>query len=71
MAYTNFSHDIFLSYRHRDNIPIGDVTEGWITLLHCDIENRVNQWLKRDIEIWRDSRLKGNDYFSDQIETQL
>src|SRR5688572_1267621 len=68
MAYTKYANDLFLSYRHLDNKPLTSEKEGWITRLHRDLSTRVAQYLGEDVEVWRDCRLQGNEYFSDTIE---
>src|SRR5262245_60551995 len=71
MAYTQYAHDLFLSYRHLDNKPFTGEKEGWIACLHRDLSIRVAQYLGEDVEVWRDPRLQGNEYFSDTIEQTL
>jgi hypothetical protein len=71
MAYTKYAHDLFLSYRHLDNQPLTSEKEGWIARLHRDLTTRVGQYLGDNVQVWRDCRLQGNEYFSDTIEQTL
>src|SRR5215510_12085759 len=71
MPYTKSSYDIFLSYRHLDNQKLTTEQDGWVFRLHKDIAARVCQYLGREVSMWRDPRLQGNDYFGDAIEQTL
>src|SRR5262249_1303044 len=71
MPYTKSSYDIFLSYRHLDNQKLTTERDGWVSRLHKDIAARVGQYLGSEVEMWRDPRLQGNDYFDDAIEQAL
>ena len=56
-----FTHDIFISYGHLDDLnPFGQ-DKGWVDLLHERLLVLVGQALGYQPEIWRDSReLRGN-----------
>ena len=71
LAIHSLAHDIFLSYRHIDNLPLRGEREGWISRLHSDLETRVAQYLGSTVEMWRDCRLQGNEYFTEAIEEKL
>ncbi len=64
-----FEHDIFISYAHIDNRPVGQ--EKWIETFHERLAVVLSQLLGEDPEIWRDLKLQGNDYFDDAIVNQL
>lgn len=64
-----FEHDIFISYAHIDNRPVGQ--EKWIETFHERLAVVLSQLLGEDPEIWRDPKLQGNDYFDDAIVNQL
>jgi hypothetical protein len=68
MGYTN---DLFISYAHIDNVRLSSEEEGWVTNLHNFLEVRLAQLLGAKANIWRDPKLSGNDYFSDEICEQL
>jgi hypothetical protein len=57
-----FTHDIFISYAHLDDLsPYGD-EKGWIDLLHQRLSILVAQRLGIELRIWRDGHnLQGND----------
>jgi hypothetical protein len=68
MSYlSQFETDLFISYSHLDN---QDDTP-WVTRLHKDLERRLSQYLGAAIEVWRDSRLQGNEFLTPAIEEQL
>jgi Domain of unknown function (DUF4062) len=58
----SFTHDIFISYGHLDDLnPFGQ-EKGWIDLLHERLLVLVGQALGYEPEIWRDGHnLQGND----------
>ncbi len=62
-------HDIFISYAHIDNRPVGQ--EKWIETFHERLAVLLAQFLGDDPEIWRDLKLQGNDYFDETIVDQL
>jgi hypothetical protein len=62
-----FENDVFISYSHIDNQPLGPDQEGWITILDRSLRVRLGQLLGREPRIWRDPKLQGNDHFSDEL----
>lgn len=62
-----FEYDVFISYSHIDNQVFGASQEGWISSLHQSLEVRLSQLLGREVRIWRDQKLQGNDFFADEI----
>src|SRR5947209_4082239 len=65
MAYVpNFTNDIFISFAHIDD------KDGWVKTFNTRLENRLNQ-IGVQARIWRDSKLRGTDIFSDEIFNQL
>ncbi len=64
---------IFISYTHADNTSLTKEQSGWIELLHERLDIRLRQLLgkNRNINIWRDKKLEGNDKFGDEIIDQL
>ena len=65
------AHEIFISYTHADNTPLAKGLEGWIDLLHQRLADQLFQALGYKVKIWRDSKLTGNDVFSEEIFNQL
>ncbi len=63
--------EIFISYTHADNTPLAKGLEGWIDLLHQRLADQLFQELGYKVKIWRDSKLVGNDIFSEEIFNQL
>ncbi|MBN1482418.1 TIR domain-containing protein [candidate division KSB1 bacterium] len=67
----NFEKDIFISYAHLDNEALTKDQEGWIAQFHYALERRLAQLLSEKPDIWRDPRLRGNEYFGDEIIDQF
>jgi hypothetical protein len=64
--------DVFISYASLDDEPFSDAPEGWVSMLHRDLEKRVNQMLGHHAKIWRDDTdLQGNDQLSPTVERIL
>jgi hypothetical protein len=66
-----FEIDIFISYAHIDNLPLREGERGWVAEFHRVLEVRLAQLLGEKPQIWRDQKLQGNDYFSDEIVQQF
>jgi WD40 repeat protein len=65
MAYIpGFTNDIFISYSHADN------SEGWVDGFEDRLRKRLLQ-LDMPATLWRDTKLRGTDVFSDETFTQL
>ena len=62
-----YEHDIFISYAHIDDTPLMSGEEGWVSEFHKTLEALVKQILGEELEVWRDPKLQGNDYFSDTL----
>jgi hypothetical protein len=65
------AHDLFISYAHLDNERLDASDQGWIDLFHKRLEIRLAQLLGEKPKIWRDRKLKGDDYFGPEIWQQL
>ncbi len=59
-----FTNDIFISFSHVDNL------NGWVEGFHKHLDIRLRQ-LGVQVNIWRDTKLRGTDIFSDEIFEQL
>jgi hypothetical protein len=71
MAYVpSFKHDIFISYAHENNEG-ALVNKAWITEFHNKLDTRLREHMGRPegLEIWRDLKISGNDYFEDHIDS--
>jgi Transcriptional regulator PadR-like family len=66
-----FEKHLFISYAHLDNEPLTEQQQGWITRFHTSLAAILSMRLGRKAEIWRDSKLSGNDIFADQILQQF
>jgi hypothetical protein len=66
-----FQRQLFISYAHIDNVPLSEQQQGWITRFHNTLSAMLNMRLGRKADIWRDSKLAGNDIFSDEIIQQF
>jgi hypothetical protein len=62
----SFEHDIFVSYAHVDNKPF-DNPRGWVDSFSERLALRLAQLTGSEPDIWRDTRLQGNEYFSGSI----
>lgn len=73
MAYLpGFEHDIFISYSHVDNEPVGLREERWVAQFVQHLE--VMLWKRagsREIKIWWDSSLDGNQAFDDTLQNRI
>jgi hypothetical protein len=59
-----FTNDIFISFAHADN------TEGWVEAFQTKLKDRLAQ-IDAAVVIWRDTKLRGTDVFSDEIFDRL
>jgi hypothetical protein len=66
-----FQRNVFISYAHIDNVPLSEQQLGWITRFHNTLSAMLNMRLGRKADIWRDSKLNGNDIFADEIIQQF
>lgn len=68
-----FETDVFISYAHIDNVPLMEgEKKGWISNFHETLTKRLVQLMgSRKINVWRDKKLNGNDFFGDEIVDQL
>jgi len=71
LTMSEYQHDLFISYAHIDNQPLGDRAQGWVTDLHHALEIRLSQLLGEQPKIWRDEKLGGADFFDDEIRDAL
>ena len=66
-----FQRHLFISYAHIDNIPLTENQQGWITRFHNTLTAMLSMRIGRRAEIWRDSKLSGNDFFAEEIIQQF
>ncbi len=67
----DFQRHAFISYAHIDNVPLTQHQEGWITHFHNTLSCMLSMRIGRKAEIWRDSKLCGDDIFADEIIEQF
>jgi TIR domain len=67
----NFEGDAFISYAHLDNVELIEGRKGWVANLHRALEVRVGQLLGKPLQVWRDPKLSGNDFFADALVDRL
>ena len=59
---------IVISYAHIDNLPVTEGARGWVDAFHRMLQVRLQQLTGRnDVQVWRDPKLAGNDYFNDTL----
>jgi hypothetical protein len=66
-----FQRHVFISYAHIDNVPLSAEQQGWISRFHNTLSAMLSMRMGRKAEIWRDSKLQGNDIFADEIIQQF
>jgi hypothetical protein len=66
-----FEKHLFISYAHLDNQPLTEQQQGWISRFHTTLSALLSMRMGRKAEIWRDSKLQGNDVFADEIVRQF
>lgn len=69
MSLYNF--DLFISYAHIDNQPLSDEKSGWISRFHSALHTLLSMRLGKEVRIWRDDKLQGNDRFAEEIVDQF
>ena len=68
---TGYDDAVFISYTHIDNQPFGPEQQRWITHLHEQLTNRVQQLFGGPVAVWRDDKLQGNDVFAETLVERL
>lgn len=64
-------NDLFISYSHIDNLPWGAGQHRWVSAFHGELETRLQMLLGREVRVWRDEKLNGNDELTDRIASEL
>jgi hypothetical protein len=65
-ARAAFTYDVYLSYAHLDNVELVEGKQGWVAELSRALQARLAQLLRREVRIWMDLKLQGNDLGSDR-----
>lgn len=66
-----YEMDLFISYAHIDNQPLKQDLSGWISRFHASLEALLSMRMGKQVNIWRDDQLHGNDQFAEQIVNQF
>lgn len=66
-----FEKHLFISYAHLDNQTLPNQDQGWVSRFHATLSALLSMRMGRKAEIWRDSKLQGNDVFADEIVQQF
>jgi TIR domain len=67
MAYLpGFENDIFISYSH-----LNEDADRWVSKFHNRLEAELRPLAGKDLKIWRDPRLNGNQLFDKTINTAI
>jgi hypothetical protein len=67
----SFEHDAFISYAHIDNQPLLNEKDGWVTKFDQVLRQRLDSYVGKEVAVWRDPKLHGNDVFDDEIISRL
>jgi hypothetical protein len=67
----NFEQTLFISYAHIDDQPLDPGQKGWVTRFHGTLKAILSMRMGREVKIWRDDKLTGNDVFSSEIVAQF
>jgi hypothetical protein len=69
MAYVpGFENDVFISFGHIDNET---PSKDWVTELHGFILGKLRQTCGKDVQVWRDPRLDGQDRLEPTLKAQI
>ena len=63
--------DVFISYTHTDNARLSDERHGWVDLFHEALKLQLYKMWGREVSVWRDHKLAGNDMLTSTIEEKL
>ena len=59
----DYQYDIFISYTHLDNASAGQNASGWVDTFHTLFKLNLEPHLGAPVNLMRDSRIKGDDFF--------
>ena len=65
------NHDAFISYAHRDNLPLGLSREGWVTEFAAALRSCLHASLGRKPLVWYDPQLSGNVMLGPGLSDEL
>jgi hypothetical protein len=65
-------HDVFISYAHRDNVPLGgDEKKAWVKRLQQSLAVNLAVRLGRNADVFYDERIKGGDRVKEILKQDL
>jgi hypothetical protein len=67
----SFESDLFISYAHLDDEKLTAEQQGWVSNFRVDLKAFAGMEACREVKIWQDPRLAGNDVFDDEIAAQI
>ncbi len=62
-----YAHDLFVSYAHLDNAPIGTEKKGWVATFTEELSKILSRKLGKPGFIWKDERLAGHEPLTQAI----
>jgi|HubBroStandDraft_6_1064221.scaffolds.fasta_scaffold00904_10 hypothetical protein len=61
--------NVFVSYSHVDDKPFSNNNLGWVARFSKDLKVAIGQQvLNREVSVWSDRGMDGNEYFADSID---
>ena len=63
--------DVFVSYSHRDNVPLSEQDRGWVANFLRALELRLSQILGRPVVVYAAPPLAGSDTFVDVVADRI
>lgn len=67
-----YDYDVFISYAHLDNQPRTTEESGWVDTFKEKLQWKLGRLLgNKELKIWKDDSLFGNEDFSDAIHDAL
>jgi hypothetical protein len=58
---TGYTHDLFVSYAHDDDVTIGDAKWGFVTQLVSDLVKEAGRKVRGELDVWWDRSKLGGD----------
>ncbi len=64
-------YDLFISYSHIDDEPWGAAKHRWVNELHKELQARLAMVMGRNVLIWRDQQVRGNEQLTPLVAAAL
>jgi len=65
------AYDLFISYSHIDDEPWGAAQHRWVNELHKELQARLAMVMGRNVRIWRDPQVRGNEQLTPLVTAAL